>query len=290
MFEGGVMKREFREYKKNKEYLICVDSDGSAMNTMEVKHRKCFGPCFVQEWGLQEHQEEALRIWNEINLYSIYRGVNRFEGLELVLSRIDKDIQPVAGLEELKAWIASSPELSNAALIRYLDSHECAILQKALRWSRQVSLNIALLPVAQRQPFDGVHEALHTASEDSDVVVISTANPDAMEEEWEVHGLAYFVNLILNQNVGSKAFSIVELLKFGYDPKKVLVIGDAMEDLEVARECGVCFYPIITSKESEAWEQFEEEALQHFYEGTYIGAYQDKLIEAFVQAFMKNDK
>lgn len=32
------------EYVKKKDFLICVDSDGCAMDTMDIKHIKCFGP------------------------------------------------------------------------------------------------------------------------------------------------------------------------------------------------------------------------------------------------------
>lgn len=43
-----------------KSYLICVDSDGCAMDTMTVKHVKCFGPCMVEEWNLQKWAEPIL--------------------------------------------------------------------------------------------------------------------------------------------------------------------------------------------------------------------------------------
>ena len=38
--------------EKKHDILICVDSDGCAMDTMNIKHMKCFGPCLVEEWGL----------------------------------------------------------------------------------------------------------------------------------------------------------------------------------------------------------------------------------------------
>ena len=41
-------------FKKDKDYLICVDSDGCAMDTMDIKHFNCFGPCMVAEWGLEQ--------------------------------------------------------------------------------------------------------------------------------------------------------------------------------------------------------------------------------------------
>ncbi len=37
------------DYKKQKEWLVCVDSDGCAMDTMDSKHYRCFGPCMVAE-------------------------------------------------------------------------------------------------------------------------------------------------------------------------------------------------------------------------------------------------
>ena len=47
-------------FQKKKDYLICVDSDGCAMDTMNIKHIKCFGPCMVEEWGLQRWEKEIL--------------------------------------------------------------------------------------------------------------------------------------------------------------------------------------------------------------------------------------
>ena len=278
------MKREFREYQKKKDYLICVDSDGSVMNTMEIKHRSCFGPCLVEEWELQAYEEQVLKIWNEINLYSINRGINRFVGLQLVLEYIDRHITPIAELEALDRWIEVTPELSNAALIRYMEDENSSILAKVLRWSQSVSQKISMISVGDRCPFDGVAESLLAAQDESDIVVVSAANPDAMYEEWELHGLAYFVNMILNQNIGSKEFCVSELVKKGYFPDKVIVIGDAIEDLEVAKMCGVCFYPIVLNKEAESWQRFEAEALERFYDGTYEGEYQEDLISEFVQA------
>lgn len=282
------MKKELLQYEKKNKYLLCVDSDGTAMNTMEIKHNQCFGPAFIEIWGLEAYAEEVQRIWNAINLYSVKRGINRFLGLQLVLEYIDKYVTHIDGLEELRNWIDTTLELSNVALIRYLEDVDSPVLERVLSWSQLASLNIALLPVEERRPFDGVAESLIFAKEESDVVVVSSANPDAMYEEWELHGLAYFVDLILNQNVGTKEYCISELLAKGYNPRNVLMVGDAMEDLEVAKSCGVCFYPIVIANEEASWERFHEEALERFYEGTYAGAYEEKLIEVFKQALSAN--
>ncbi len=278
------MKREFREYEKKNDFLICVDSDGSAMDTMEIKHRRCFGPCVVEEWGLQAYEEQVLQIWNTINLYSINRGVNRFVGLLLVLEYVNQNITPIEGLEELAHWVESTKELSNAAMLRYLEDDASPFLQKVLRWAQNVSLHIALLPMEERRPFEGVTEVLLSARDESDIVVVSAANPDAIYEEWELHGLAYFINQIFSQNVGSKVFCISELLKMGYEPGRAIMIGDSMEDLEAARACGIHFYPIVLFREEDSWNRFEMEALERFYNGTYAGDYEAALIQEFVEA------
>ena len=61
-------KCSFDSFEKKKDYLICIDSDGCAMDTMDIKHKHCFGPCMVKEWGLMEHEKEVLDIWNEVNI------------------------------------------------------------------------------------------------------------------------------------------------------------------------------------------------------------------------------
>ena len=78
------------DYEKQSEYLICIDSDGCAMDTMEVKHRECFGPQWIYTYGLEAHFDECMKIWLDINLYSITRGINRFKGLALALKQIEE--------------------------------------------------------------------------------------------------------------------------------------------------------------------------------------------------------
>ena len=87
-----------------KEFLVCVDSDGCAMDTMDIKHIRCFGPCMVAEWGLEAWQEPILTRWNEINLYTMTRGINRFKGLVIALTEIDRQYIPIEGLTELADW------------------------------------------------------------------------------------------------------------------------------------------------------------------------------------------
>lgn len=79
------MSEHIRDFKRKKDFMICVDSDGCAMDTMDIKHIRCFGPCMVAEWHLEEWEDAILSRWNEINLYTMTRGVNRFKGLAMAL-------------------------------------------------------------------------------------------------------------------------------------------------------------------------------------------------------------
>lgn len=47
--------------RKAEQKIVCIDSDGTALDTMNSKHIRCFGPCFVEAFGLQAHREELLR-------------------------------------------------------------------------------------------------------------------------------------------------------------------------------------------------------------------------------------
>ena len=47
------MGSRLEEFKRGSDYLICIDSDGCAMDTMDIKHYRCFGPCMVAEWSLE---------------------------------------------------------------------------------------------------------------------------------------------------------------------------------------------------------------------------------------------
>lgn len=95
------------DFERRHDYLVCVDSDGCAMDTMDCKDIHCFGPCMVAEWGLQEWEKPILERWNVINLYSMTRGINRFKGLSIALAEIDAQYTPIADLADLQAWVTT---------------------------------------------------------------------------------------------------------------------------------------------------------------------------------------
>lgn len=105
--------KAIKEFKKTKDLLICIDSDGCVLDTMEIKHMRCFGSYLVHEWGLSEYREEIVRLWRKINLLSKDRGVNRFVGLGKVLEDINDNYFRVEGLAGYQEWVANTKELSN---------------------------------------------------------------------------------------------------------------------------------------------------------------------------------
>ena len=61
------------DYTKEKDFLICIDSDGCAMDTMNSKHFNSFGPEFVKSYDLEEYKEEALEYWTSASVRVVMR-------------------------------------------------------------------------------------------------------------------------------------------------------------------------------------------------------------------------
>lgn len=270
------MGQTLESFKKNKNYLVCVDSDGCAMDTMDIKHICCFGPCLVKEWGLEEWGTAILERWKDINLYTMTRGVNRFKGLVKMLREVNESYTVIRGIEDLEEWTENSRELSNSALEKVAKETGSECLRKALAWSEAVNRAINRLDFSAKKPFEGAKEGLRKAHECADVAIVSSANREAVQEEWERCGLLEYVDILLTQNDGTKAFCIQELIKKGYDRDKVLMVGDAPGDKDAAEKNGVFFYPICVRHEAQSWKEFADTALDRLIQASYEGGYQEE--------------
>ncbi len=277
----------FDTFTKKHDYLVCVDSDGCAMDTMDCKHFHCFGPCMVTEWNLEEWREPVLFRWNEVNLYQMTRGINRFKALAICLKEIHDEYTPIEGIEALVHWANTAPALSNDGVSKAAeeatDPMSKKIFEKALSWSKAVNDGIVALPEELKVPYDGAKDGLAAAHTFADVAVVSSANRDAVEEEWSTHGLLEHVDIVLAQDVGSKAHCIAEMLKYGYAPDKVLMVGDAPGDSDAAEKNGVYYYPILVNKEPESWQELITIGLENLKNGTYGGDYQKKKKDEFLR-------
>ncbi|EGT0013793.1 HAD family hydrolase [Clostridium perfringens] len=268
-------------FNKQKDFLICIDSDGCAIDTMDIKHIKCFGPCMVTEWNLEEWKEPILERWNEVNLYTLTRGINRFKGLAVALIEINEKYITIEGLDEFVRWTEETKELSNESLEVEIEKTNNICLKKALEWSKSVNKSIDLLSDDEKCPFEGVKEAIILAKKVADIAIVSSANEKAVLDEWNKHGLLENVDIVLTQNIGSKSYCINKLIAKGYSRNNVLMVGDALGDLKAAEENEALYYPIMVRKEKESWSRFSKEALERFTSNSYYGEYQEKVIAEF---------
>ncbi len=83
MAESSDPQRLLREFQKCNEFFVGIDSDGCAFDTMEVKHKECFIPNIIKYYNLAAVSKYAREAAEFINLYSQWRGINRFPALIL---------------------------------------------------------------------------------------------------------------------------------------------------------------------------------------------------------------
>ena len=201
-----------------------------------------------------------------LNLYSKWRGTNRFPGLTLTLdfladrpeiARRGAKLPPLTGLRE---WLSRETRLGNPALKAEVERTGDPDLVLALAWSEAVNRSIGEI-VRDVPPFPLVRESLEAMAGRADVMVVSATPGEALEREWLEHDLRKYVALIAGQERGSKR-EVLALASAGrYEKDHVLMIGDAPGDLAAAEANGVLFYPIEPGFEDESWERFLEEGL-----------------------------
>jgi phosphoglycolate phosphatase-like HAD superfamily hydrolase len=215
------------------------------------------------------------------------RGVNRFKGLAMALGEINETYKPIPGVKALQDWAATAPALSNdgvaKAAAEAADPEAKRIFEKALSWSKAVNAAIVQLDEALKVPYDGAKEGLAAAHTFADVAMVSSANRDAVEEEWGKFGLLAHTDIVLAQDIGSKAACIAEMMKFGYDPNKVLMVGDAPGDSDAAKKNGVYYYPILVNHEKESWDEAIAVAFGKLQSGDYAAYGEEKQ-----QQFLRN--
>ena len=280
LYERKEGKMGYFDFVKQSEYIVCIDSDGCAMDTMEVKHRECFGPQWIDTYGLEDRYDECMKLWLDINLYSITRGINRFKGLAMALAEMESRGCHFEGLEEFVAWTNEAKELSNPALMALTQKSSSECIEKALLWSVRTNRAINHIPTEDK-PFENVKAAMDEMCKTADLAVVSSANAEAVEAEWTRHNLKENCRVLLCQEAGSKAYCIREMMKKGYETDKILMVGDAPGDYDAAVKNGVWYYPVLVGKEGESWNRLLHEAFPKFLNGTFDAEYQAKLIKEF---------
>jgi len=285
------MKKEdphqlLKSFFPQKDFFIGIDSDGCAFDTMEIKHKKCFGPHAIAFLGLKTISAYAAEAWDFINLYSKTRGCNRFLGLiymvDLLRERPEVSVRDafLPDMTPLAEWTRQETRLSNTALENYAQNAPHPLLDTALQWSVAVNESINKI-VNNIPPFAFVRDSLEKLIQNADAMVVSSAPLASLQREWGENGIDKYIRLLSGQEMGTKTEQL-RLAAFGkYEPQKILIIGDAPGDLKAARGNDALFYPILPGREEESWERFYKEGMDRFFNGLYAGEYQDRLLQEF---------
>jgi len=104
------------EIQPKHDFLVGIDSDGCAFDTMELKHKECFIPNTVDYFDLQGISKYAREAAEFVNLYSKSRGINRFPAL----------------VETLQ-WLQSRPEVKARGVQITTGQGAASILERVRR-------------------------------------------------------------------------------------------------------------------------------------------------------------
>ncbi len=278
-------KEDLANLKPSKGFFVGIDSDGCAFPTMEVKHKECFIPNIVKYWKLQPVSRYAREAAEFVNLYSKWRGINRFPALVMVFDLLAErpEVTRAVTLPDigpLRAWVDRETTPGNPTLKKEIAGNPDPVLVRTLQWSEAVNKSIEDMVVGV-PPFPGVRESLERLAGDADVMVVSATPGEALEREWKEHGIDRHVRIIAGQELGSKKDHLRMTANGKYGAGRVLMIGDAPGDMAAARANDALFMPINPGREEESWERFLKEGMSRFLKGTFAGLYEKRLIADF---------
>ena len=279
------------DFTPEHDYLVGIDSDGCAFDTMELKHKECFIPNIINHWELQGVSKYAREAAEFVNLYSKSRGINRFPALVETLEWLQKRPEVKArGVnieipQSLVEWIEGETKLGNPALERVVNGSNDEALKRTLEWSLAVNQAVTDM-VRGVPPFPLVRQSLQVLSEKADNLVVSATPQEALVREWDEHDLTQFVVAICGQEIGTKKESLQAAAKYAAD--HTLMIGDAPGDFKAAVANKALFYPINPGAEEASWRRFHDEGIDRFLSGTFAGEYQQALLDEF-DSFLPKD-
>ena len=293
-------EQQLRNFKKTKDFLIAIDTDGCVTDNMNGKQMLIFHPQFMefyQLWGIESYFREVAEYYN---LFSVDRGCNRFVAIQLTLTALQsrKDVQQVLqerhiklpDIKPLNKYIAHTKEnklgLGNPSLEEYLNQNPLDLsLYKLLGWSEAVNRMFPYIS-AKIPPFDKVKECLELMTQHADILIVSKTPYADLTNYWKAQGIDKYVQVIAGQEMGSKGHHIEIAKKAGkYEDDQVMMIGDGGGDLKAVKENNGLFYPTPPGQEQEAWDNFPE-AFQRFIKRKYKGEFEDKLLEIFDKSLL----
>ena len=284
----GITRDDLIHFKPQHETFVGIDSDGCVFPTMEIKQRQCFHKLIVSQWRLEKIERYVRESAEFANLYSKYRGRNRFPCLFLCIDLIRNRPEVLASgvklpaFTSLKKFIESGVPLGNPALEKLARETGDEELASILKWSKDVNAAI-FRTVKNVPPFKWVRESLDQVRAQADAICVSQTPTEALVREWQAHDLMDYVKVIAGQELGTKQEHLQMAAQGRYPADRILMIGDAPGDFSAAQGVHGHFFPINPGHEEASWERFQKEAFNKFMHGTYGGVYEEALIEEFNQ-------
>jgi phosphoglycolate phosphatase-like HAD superfamily hydrolase len=279
-------KEDLTSLEPQADTLVGIDSDGCVFDTMEVKQKRFFHGRIVRFWGLEPIESHVRQAAEFVNLYSRWRGSNRFRALLKVFQLLHEWPEAVAAgialpdCRGLQTYVESGLPLGNPTLEAEVRRTGSAELQRALDWSLEINEAIAAeMPAIP--PFEWARKSLVRIHRESDAIVVSQTPEEALVSEWHKHGIDGCVRVIAGQELGTKAEHIRMASAGRWSMDRVLLIGDSLNDLAAARDAGCRFFPINPGTEEESWRHFLVKGYDRFLDGTYGGGYEKCLIRKF---------
>ncbi|MCL5674434.1 MAG: hypothetical protein M1501_01650 [Candidatus Omnitrophica bacterium] len=297
-------EQQIRNFKRTKDFLVAIDTDGCVTNNMNGKQMVIFHPHYMGFYDLWEIESYFREIAEYYNLFSIHRGCNRFLAVQYTLNSLyeradvrkivrEKNI-PLPGKEMLDDYIEFCVEynwgLGNPSLEKFIELHSLNFeLYKLLGWSEAVNRTFPFIN-PKIPPFSNVKNSLTAMNEYADVVVVSQTPYNDLVSYWETQKLSQYISIIVSQEMGTKLHHI-EVIKnvCDYDDENILMLGDGDSDLKAVQKSNGLFYPILPGFEEDSWNKFSE-YFKIFIEGGYKGEIQEKLLTNFSKVFLKKPK
>lgn len=287
------------DLKPTKPFLIAMDSDGCVFDAMGIKQRECFCPWMIACFGLQPVAEAARECKEFADLFSRTRGANRHKTIVRILTELLPSHPKVKEMgfdvpkfEHYCNWVNTPGSvLSNDGLRKAIteaaNPRQRAELQVALDWSLKVNQAVADI-VKNVPPFNYVRQNMEKIIQKADVMVCSATPTEALEREWAEHNLAKYVNIIAGQEAGSKAEHLEIISNGKYANDKIIMLGDAIGDMQAAHDNHILFYPINPGNEAVSWKKFHDEAFDTFIGSQYSGSYEAYFIKEFEACLPEN--
>lgn len=273
-------------FRPQHKFFVGIDSDGCVFDSMEIKHKECFIPNIIRHWKLQAVSKYARAASEFVNLYSKWRGINRFPALTKTFELLRdwpeaaRRATVIPQVPTLEAWINSGQALGNPTLEAEVRKTGDPVLKQALEWSKAVNRSIEEM-VEGVPPFPYFRECAEQIALNADIICVSATPGEALAREWEEHDIAKYAAVIAGQEMGNKKEHLRLTAAGKYEKNCVLMIGDAPGDLAAARANGALFFPVNPGHEEESWERLSREALAKFFNQTYAGDYEAALIAEF---------